>query len=39
MIAPASRSLRVTNAADFGNDPFSATDPAVVGMSFVSMLS
>src|SRR5262245_49851378 len=39
MIAPAASSFRVTNASDCGTDPANATDPAVVGMSFVSTLS
>ncbi len=39
MIAPASRSFRATKASDRGKDPSNATDPAVVGMSRVSMLS
>src|SRR5205809_5510422 len=39
MMAPARRSFRVMNASFAGMDPPSATDPAVVGMSAVSMLS
>jgi hypothetical protein len=39
MIAPASRSFCTMNASSGGIDPASATLPAVVGSSAVSMLS
>src|SRR6516164_6432923 len=39
MMAPAARRRRATNASDLGNDPLNATEPAVVGMSRVSILS
>ena len=39
MIAPALRSFFVMNASSGGIEPASATLPAVVGMSAVSMLS
>ena len=39
MIAPAARSLRATVESLAGFDPPSATEPAVVGMSKVAMLS
>ena len=39
MIAPAARSFLTTNASSGGIEPSSSTDPPVVGMSAVSMLS
>src|SRR5256884_7950688 len=39
MMAPARRSFLAMKASFFGCDPPSATDPAVVGMSLVAMLS
>ena len=39
MIAPACRSFLVMKASSGGMEPASATEPAVVGMSAVSMLS
>ena len=39
MMAPASRSRLVMKASAAGSVPASATDPAVVGMSAVSILS
>ncbi len=39
MIAPAARSCFTTNASSGGIDPSSSTEPPVVGMSAVSMLS
>ena len=39
MMAPASRSLRTMKASSGGTEPFSRSDPAVVGMSPVSTLS
>jgi len=39
MMAPALRSFLVMKASSAGMDPASATDPAVVGMSLVLMLS
>ncbi|MEZ4584789.1 MAG: hypothetical protein R2909_00105 [Gemmatimonadales bacterium] len=38
-IAPASRSRRITKASSGGIEPASITEPAVVGRSWVSMLS